>query len=153
MLVHVVLSCRTLRCTSAFFVRLWAGQQVTAFVVACRIMESGRCCMLTACVPSHRHNCRHQMPDAVQACSNLHLRHVMACRVGKVTVTHLATGDYEVQDVRCCKCSTSLGWTYLKAFNEVLAFAFLHSNKQSKVALAAHAKLHHWEHSGSSSAL
>lgn len=44
---------------------------------------------------------------------------VVACRVGKVTVTHLATGDYEVQDVRCCKCSTSLGWTYLKAFNEV----------------------------------
>lgn len=43
---------------------------------------------------------------------------VNAERVGKVTVTHLATGDYEVQDVRCCKCSTSLGWTYLKAFNE-----------------------------------
>ncbi|DBB05911.1 TPA: hypothetical protein ACH3X3_009910 [Trebouxia sp. C0006] len=40
-------------------------------------------------------------------------------RIGKVTVTHLATGDYEVQDVRCRKCSTSLGWTYLKAFNEV----------------------------------
>ncbi|DBA90262.1 TPA: hypothetical protein ACH3X1_003555 [Trebouxia sp. C0004] len=39
-------------------------------------------------------------------------------RIGKVTVTHLATGDYEVQDVRCCKCSTSLGWTYLKAFSE-----------------------------------
>ncbi|KAL0042653.1 hypothetical protein WJX79_006792 [Trebouxia sp. C0005] len=39
-------------------------------------------------------------------------------RIGKVTVTHLATGDYEVQDVRCRKCSTSLGWTYLKAFNE-----------------------------------
>ena len=36
-----------------------------------------------------------------------------------MTVTHLATGDYEVQDVRCQKCSTSLGWTYLKAFTEV----------------------------------
>lgn len=43
---------------------------------------------------------------------------VNAARMGKVTVTHLATGDYEVQDVRCCRCSTSLGWTYLKAFNE-----------------------------------
>ena len=44
---------------------------------------------------------------------------LMWCRIGKVTVTHLATGDYEVQDVRCRKCSTSLGWTYLKSFNEV----------------------------------
>lgn len=43
---------------------------------------------------------------------------VNAERTGKVTVTHLATGDYEVQDVRCQKCSTSLGWTYLKAFTE-----------------------------------
>ena len=40
-------------------------------------------------------------------------------RTGKVSVTHLATGDYEVQDVKCQKCSTSLGWTYLKAFTEV----------------------------------
>lgn len=43
---------------------------------------------------------------------------VNAERLGKVTVTHLATGDYEVQDVRCRRCSTGLGWTYLKAFNE-----------------------------------
>ena len=43
----------------------------------------------------------------------------MWCWVGKVTVTHVADGEYEVQDVRCCKCSISLGWTYLKAFNEV----------------------------------
>lgn len=41
------------------------------------------------------------------------------CRMGKVSVTHLATGDYEVQDVKCAKCSAHLGWTYLKAFNEV----------------------------------
>ncbi|KAL3154903.1 hypothetical protein ABBQ38_011440 [Trebouxia sp. C0009 RCD-2024] len=43
---------------------------------------------------------------------------VNAARTGKVTVTHLATGDYEVQDVECQKCSVALGWTYLKAFNE-----------------------------------
>ena len=36
-----------------------------------------------------------------------------------MTVTHLATGDYEVQDVECQKCSVALGWTYLKAFSEV----------------------------------
>lgn len=46
-------------------------------------------------------------------------KHVLSHRTGKVTVTHLATGDYEVQDVECQKCSVALGWTYLKAFNEV----------------------------------
>ena len=49
----------------------------------------------------------------------MNLQSMSSCRMGKVTVTHLATVDYEVQDVRCCRCSTSLGWTYLKAFNEV----------------------------------
>jgi len=43
---------------------------------------------------------------------------VNAERMGKVSVTHLATGDYEVQDVKCAKCTAHLGWTYLKAFNE-----------------------------------
>lgn len=43
----------------------------------------------------------------------------MCYRMGKVSVTHLATGDYEVQDVKCAKCTAHLGWTYLKAFNEV----------------------------------
>jgi len=44
----------------------------------------------------------------------------MWCRIGKVTVSHVGSGEYEVQDVRCCKCSISLGWTYLKAFNQAL---------------------------------
>ena len=39
------------------------------------------------------------------------------------TMTHVGSGEYDcrhmVQDVRWGKCSTSLGWTYLKAFNEV----------------------------------
>ena len=46
--------------------------------------------------------------------------YIICCRMGKVSVTHLATGDYEVQDVKCAKCSAHLGWTYLKAFNEVI---------------------------------
>lgn len=45
-----------------------------------------------------------------------------------MTVTHLATGDYEVQDVECQKCSVALGWTYLKAFNEVCPPPFSHNN-------------------------
>ncbi len=45
----------------------------------------------------------------------------MWCRIGKVTVTRVGSGEYEVQDVRCRKCSTSLGWTYLKAFNQVIS--------------------------------
>ncbi len=39
------------------------------------------------------------------------------------TMTHVGSGEYDcrhmVQDVRWGKCSTSLGWTYLKAFNQV----------------------------------
>ena len=58
--------------------------------------------------------------DLAKSCFELLYTSVFMCRIGKVTVTHLATGDYEVQDVRCRKCSTSLGWTYLKAFNEVV---------------------------------
>lgn len=46
---------------------------------------------------------------------------LVCCRMGKVSLTHLATGQYEMQDVKCAKCSAHLGWTYLKAFNEVCA--------------------------------
>jgi len=38
-----------------------------------------------------------------------HMTVVMWCRIGKVTVSHVGSGEYEVQDVRCRKCSTSLG--------------------------------------------
>ena len=66
----------------------------------------------------HKHlACKRTVLSVLLTMSNL--SSMSACRMGKVTVTHLATGDYEVQDVRCCRCSTSLGWTYLKAFNEV----------------------------------
>ncbi len=34
---------------------------------------------------------------------------VMWCMIGKVTVSHVGSGEYEVQDVRCRNCSTSLG--------------------------------------------
>ncbi len=40
-----------------------------------------------------------------------------------VTMTHVGSGEYDcchtAQDVRLGKCSTRLGWTYLKAFNQV----------------------------------
>ncbi len=40
-----------------------------------------------------------------------------------VTMTHVGSDESDcchmVQDVRCRKCSTRLGWTYLKAFNQV----------------------------------
>ncbi len=45
-----------------------------------------------------------------------HMYVVMWCRNGKVTVSHVGSGEYEVQDVRCRKCSTRLD---LKASNEV----------------------------------
>ncbi len=49
----------------------------------------------------------------------LYMSVIMWCRIGKVTVSHVGSGEYEMQDVTCRKCSTSLGWTYLQAFNQV----------------------------------
>jgi len=41
-----------------------------------------------------------------------------------VTMTHVGSGEYDycriVQDVRWGKCSTSLGWTYPKAFDQYI---------------------------------
>jgi hypothetical protein len=43
---------------------------------------------------------------------------VNADRHGPVNTMHLATGDYEVVDVRCRGCNTALGWRYLRAFSD-----------------------------------
>ena len=49
---------------------------------------------------------------------------VRCCRHGEVSVSKLATGDYEVVDVRCRGCRAALGWRYLAAMQEVGGWLF-----------------------------